>query len=122
VFINYWAEWCKPCRTEMPELNEVQKTLGDKVRVLAVNFDGIQGDQLAQQAKAMGIEFSILTEDPRSQFGVMPCGALPETLVIDQRGRFQKVLLGPQTVSGLEQVVTSLADDMDYPSGPGPNQ
>jgi thiol-disulfide isomerase/thioredoxin len=124
VFINYWAEWCKPCRTEMPELNEVQKTLGDKVRVLAVNYDGIQGEQLAQQAKAMGIEFSILTEDPRSQFGVMPSGALPETLVIDQRGQFQKVLLGPQTVIGLEQVVTRLTDEMDYPTSlnPNPNQ
>jgi thiol-disulfide isomerase/thioredoxin len=118
VFINYWAEWCKPCRTEMPELNEFQKILGEKVHVLAVNFDGTQGDQLAQQAKAIGIEFSILTEDPRSQFGVMPSGALPETLVIDQRGQFQKVLLGPQTVSGLKQIVTSLTNDMDYPYSP----
>jgi thiol-disulfide isomerase/thioredoxin len=118
VFINYWAEWCKPCRTEMPELNEFQKVLDDKVRVLAVNYDGIQGEQLAQQAKAMGIEFSILTEDPRMQLGITPSGVLPETLVIDQRGQFQKVLLGPQTVSSLKQIVKDLTDNTDDPSTP----
>tara|TARA_B110000503_G_C7114438_1_gene399666 strand:- start:980 stop:1477 length:498 start_codon:yes stop_codon:yes gene_type:complete len=115
VFINYWAEWCKPCRTEMPELNAVQKTMGDKVRVLAVNYDGIQGDQLEQQSKAMGIEFSGLTEDPRPQFGVTPSGALPETLVIGPRGQFQQVLLGPQTVGSLKQVVASLTENTNYP-------
>ena len=23
LIVNYWAEWCAPCRTEIPELNEL---------------------------------------------------------------------------------------------------
>ena len=108
IFINYWAEWCKPCRKEMPELNDFQKAMGDQVRVFAVNYDGVQGIPLAQQAKAMGIEFSVLNEDPRLQFEVTPSGVLPETLIIDQQGDFQRVLLGPQTVATLQQVLHTL--------------
>lgn len=115
VFINYWAEWCKPCRTEMPELNAFQKQMADQVKVLAVNFDGVQGEQLAQQAEAMGIEFTVITKDPMPQFGLTPSGVLPETLVFDQQGVFHKVLLGPQTISKLEQVVAALNKDHSTP-------
>lgn len=108
VFINYWAEWCKPCRIEMPELNILQETQHDKVQVLAVNYDGITGDQLRTQTKAMGINFPVLTSDPRQQFGIAPSGVLPETLVIDPQGVFHKVLLGPQTIESLLAVVEEL--------------
>lgn len=108
VFINYWAEWCKPCRIEMPELNTLQEIQHDNVQVLAVNYDGITGDQLKAQAKAMGINFPVLTRDPRQQFGIAPSGVLPETLVIDPQGVFHKVLLGPQTVESLLTVVKEL--------------
>lgn len=121
IFINYWAEWCKPCRKEMPELNDFQKEMTGQARVLAVNFDGIQGEQLAQQSKAMGIEFSVLTEDPRSQFDVIPSGVLPETLVVDPQGRFRKVLLGPQTVATLQQVVANLTEETNNHPESGPS-
>ena len=42
--INYWAEWCGPCRIEIPELNSLEKQLqGQSVGVFGVNFDGLQG-------------------------------------------------------------------------------
>ncbi len=28
LVINYWAEWCGPCRTEIPELNRLEAELG----------------------------------------------------------------------------------------------
>lgn len=108
VFINYWAEWCKPCRKEIPELNALQKKYSDQVQVLGVNFDGAIGDELIKQSTAIGIEFPLLTTDPRHQFSVKPSGVLPETLIIDRQGIFQKVLLGPQT---LEQLQTILKAD-----------
>jgi len=108
IFINYWAEWCKPCRKEIPELNALQQQLSDHALVLGVNFDGVQNDALISQTKAMGIKFPVLTTDPRLQFGVKASGVLPETLVIDSQGVFQKVLLGPQTAEKLEAIVNKL--------------
>lgn len=112
VFINYWAEWCTPCRIEVPELNALQKAFPDQVRVLGVNFDGVVGEELQQQASKMGIEFSLLVEDPRELFAIAPSGVLPETLVIDRRGEFQQVLLGPQSLETLLHVVASLPENM----------
>ena len=113
VLINYWAEWCSPCREEIPELNALQHQFVDEVVVLGVNFDGLVGEELAAQAKKMGIEFALLEDDPREEFGVAPSGVLPETLVIDRRGEFQQVLLGPQSLSSLQHVVASLPEEMN---------
>lgn len=107
VLINYWAIWCKPCRTEIPELNALQENWGDEVVILGVNYDGMQGDELKMQAKNMGINFPVLARDPREQFGVTPSGVLPETLVIGRQGVLQAVLLGPQTIENLLTIINS---------------
>ena len=49
VVLNYWAEWCAPCRKEIPELNELQEHSvepGAAVRVFGINYDGLQGADL----------------------------------------------------------------------------
>lgn len=102
VFINYWAEWCAPCREEIPELNAFAAAHADRVRVLSVNFDGAVGEQLGAQIAALGIAFPTLLADPRPALGVPPAQGLPETLVIDPEGRMRKVLRGPQTRAALE--------------------
>lgn len=108
VFINYWAEWCKPCRKEIPELNALHQQFSDQALVLGVNFDNAQNDQLKNQTKAIGIKFPVLTTDPRLLFGVKASGVLPETLVIDRHGMLHEVLLGPQTIEKLEAIVNKL--------------
>ncbi|MCB1667110.1 MAG: TlpA disulfide reductase family protein [Porticoccaceae bacterium] len=112
VLINYWAEWCTPCRQEIPALNALQEEFSGQVVVLGVNFDGVTGDELREQADKMGITFAQLTQDPRAVFDATPSGVLPETLVIDRRGKFQQVLLGPQSVRSLRHVVASLPEEM----------
>ncbi|MBQ0797943.1 MAG: TlpA family protein disulfide reductase [Porticoccaceae bacterium] len=105
VFINYWAEWCKPCREEIPELNQFARTRSDEVVVLSVNFDGASGETLRAQIKMLGIEFPTLAQDPRAELGVQASEALPETIVLDREGKMFKVLLGPQTMESLETVL-----------------
>lgn len=109
VLINYWAEWCKPCREEIPELNEFQRSHSDRVQLLAVNYDGVTGEALQQQAAALAIDFPVLLDDPRQQFGVKPSGVLPETLVIDAAGNYRQVLLGPQTEEKLAALLKQLS-------------
>lgn len=111
VLINYWAEWCKPCREEIPELNEFQRSHSDRVQLLAVNFDGVTGEALKQQAAALGIDFPVLLDDPRQHFNVKPSGVLPETLVIDAVGNYRQVLLGPQTEEKLAALLEQLSNE-----------
>ena len=47
VVVDFWAEWCGPCKMIAPLLDEVAKELPDKVKIVKVNVDNEQ--QLAQQ-------------------------------------------------------------------------
>lgn len=102
LIINYWAEWCAPCRSEIPELNALSRQLGGRsASVLGVNFDGLQGAQLTAAAQALGIEFTVLAEDPAQRFGLPRPQVLPATFIVDDRGRLRERLVGEQTAAGL---------------------
>jgi thioredoxin 1 len=39
VLVDFWAEWCGPCKMIAPILDDVAKELGDKVTVTKLNID-----------------------------------------------------------------------------------
>ena len=39
VVVDFWAEWCGPCRMIAPALEEISKSLGEKVKILKLNVD-----------------------------------------------------------------------------------
>jgi thiol-disulfide isomerase/thioredoxin len=102
LVINYWAEWCGPCRVEIPELNGLAEQLKDKqVTVLGVNFDNLQGEELKAASNALGIKFTVLAQDPAAQYDLPPSEALPVTYIIDDKGKLREQLLGEQTAAGV---------------------
>jgi thiol-disulfide isomerase/thioredoxin len=105
LVINYWASWCKPCIEEMPELNNFADNNREITNVFAVNYDGISGEDLIQQAKKLDIQFSMLTQDPSVQLSYPMPTVLPTTLIFDPQGKLLHTLIGPQTEEGLSRLI-----------------
>ncbi|MGN7739415.1 TlpA disulfide reductase family protein [Pseudomonas sp. 22526] len=102
LVLNYWAEWCGPCRTEIPELNALAEGLkGQSVSVLGVNFDNVQGEELKSASEKLGIKFTVLAQNPAEIFDLPRSEGLPVTYIIDDQGKVREQLMGEQTAAGV---------------------
>lgn len=109
LVVNYWAEWCGPCRTEIPELNTLSEQVkGQNVSVFGVNFDNLQGEDLKSASKALGITFTVLAQDPADHYDLPKSEALPVTYIIDDKGKVREQLMGEQTAAGVMQKLAEL--------------
>ncbi len=61
VLVDFWAEWCAPCRMLSPVIDEVAGQYSDKAKVGKVNID--EQPELAQRFSVMSIPTLILFKD-----------------------------------------------------------
>lgn len=53
VLVDYWAEWCGPCKMIDPILHELADDFADKIKIAKVNID--ENQQITGQFKIRGI-------------------------------------------------------------------
>ena len=83
VVVDFWAEWCGPCRMIAPALEEISKSLDGKVKIVKLNVD----------------------ESPKtaSKYGVM---SIP-TLMIFKGGEMASRQVGAAPKAKLQQWITA---------------
>ncbi len=97
VMVDYYADWCGPCRGLAPHLAQLAAAHGDKVVVLKVNVD--QQRELAARAGVRGIpDIRLLHEGDELEkiVGGVPYGTL-EALVLRHRSRLPAVSSSPSS-------------------------
>lgn len=61
VLIDFWAEWCGPCQTMLPILDQFSEQMGDKMTVGKINVD--ENPEIAGQFRVMSIPTIIVLKD-----------------------------------------------------------
>ena len=81
VLVDFWAEWCGPCRVIAPALEEIANELGDKVTVAKLNID--DNPDAPARYGVRGIPTMILFKDGQpaaTKVGAAPKSALQSWL------------------------------------------
>lgn len=77
VLIDFFAEWCAPCKMMPPILSEVKSTLGDRIKVLKVDVD--KNNSVAKSYAIQGVPTLIVFKAGKiiwRQSGVVPANEL----------------------------------------------
>ncbi|PZE21325.1 thioredoxin [Paenibacillus xerothermodurans] len=82
VLVDFWAPWCGPCKMIAPVLEELDKELGDNLKIAKVNVDD--------------------NPESASRFGVM---SIP-TLIVFKDGQPVDKVVGFQSKDALKNVVS----------------
>ena len=105
LLVNYWAEWCRPCIKELPELKNFSDQYAASAQIFAVNFDGASGDDLREQVQKLNVLVPVLIADPAVQLGIERPAGLPTTYVFNPEGKLVTKLEGEQTVATLAAAI-----------------
>ncbi|MEM9314083.1 MAG: TlpA disulfide reductase family protein [Pseudomonadota bacterium] len=96
--VNFWSEWCAPCRKEIPMLNALSEELAaHAIEVVGVNFDDSPRAETLQIAARLGIEFPILSRDELSTLRLRPPDVMPTTYILAPGDETVGSLIGLQT-------------------------
>jgi cytochrome c biogenesis protein CcmG/thiol:disulfide interchange protein DsbE len=101
LIVNFFSSTCAPCRTEMPALEAVHRSLGDQVTFLGMDVqDTVEGGKAF--IATVGITWE-LGRDPDGALlqSLVKVLGLPTTVVLDRDGRIAFTHLGPLDVDGL---------------------
>ena len=74
VVVDFWAEWCGPCRMIAPALEEIAGSLGEKVKIVKLNVD--ENPQTAAKYGIQSIPTLMIFKD--GQMASRQIGAAPK--------------------------------------------
>jgi thioredoxin 1 len=75
VLVDFWAEWCGPCKMIGPALEEISEELADKVKIVKVDI--MENTDISSQYGVQSIPLMILFKD--GQPVAQKLGAAPKS-------------------------------------------
>ncbi len=80
VIVDFWAEWCGPCRMISPIVEEIAKDLQEKLKVAKVNIDDEQ--EIAARFNIMSIPTLLIFKDGKVVEQIV--GAMPKAQLLSK--------------------------------------
>lgn len=112
VILDFWATWCRPCRTSMPLLEQLVGRL-DGVELVSINIEGPGKRELARQMVDRLAPSAVLVSDVAGADEAYGVSTIPHLVLIDQRGVVRHVHRGglvPSVRDELGERITALLE------------
>lgn len=81
VLLDFYADWCGPCKMMAPVLTQLKEKMGDSLRILKIDVD--KNQSLAAQYQVRGVPTLVLMQHQNvvwKQSGVMDINTLQQTI------------------------------------------
>lgn len=117
ILLNFWATWCGPCRSEMPDLQSVYEDYGNNEKDLVVL--GVAAPNLGQEGSAEditafleenGYTYPTLMNEDASLFYSYGISSFPTTFMIDKNGNVYGYIMGAQSREVFDNIIQQTMD------------
>lgn len=111
VVLNFWASWCPPCQSEMPDFQSVYEQYGDRVHFVMINLTDGQRETV-EKAKSY-IEknqytFPVYFDTQGNAASAYGISSIPATYVADAKGNLYGYQIGVLSRQALAGVLETL--------------
>ena len=106
VVLNFWASWCGPCKSEMPDFDAAHQELGEDVQFLMINMtDGSREtvDTASAYVAEQGFTFPVFYDTESEAALAYGAYSLPTTYFIDAEGYAVARGVGALSAEALQQ-------------------
>jgi len=109
VILNFWAVWCKYCKQEMPDFNELNKELekDNEVVIIAINSQE-SPDTVKDYLSSNDINLKVLLDQDGSVTQTYGVSGLPNTFIINKDGSLYTYIPGATDKETLLQILSEV--------------
>jgi thiol-disulfide isomerase/thioredoxin len=109
VLINFWATWCPPCRSEIPDLIRLQRDYRNRgLQVIGVTYPPQKLVEVRRFVRRAKVNYPIGLGAKETKLLFTPSETLPTTIVIGTDGRIRDIIEGILLPEEFEQKIKPL--------------
>jgi peroxiredoxin len=107
VILDFFASWCPPCRQEIPDFIQLQKSYSDKDFTM-IGVALVSAEDAKDFANKEGINYPVLPDNGKVSDSYGPIRSIPTTFVLDKSHKIVKMYIGFRPKSTFEADIKEL--------------
>ena len=116
IILNFWASWCSPCKSEMPDFDAAYQQYGEEIQFLMVNLtDGVQ--ETLESAKTFiadsSYSFPVFFDTEYSAAIAYGATSIPATYFVNPEGNLVAYGVDPLNTEDLETGIGMITESAE---------